>query len=183
MTTLFLILLLAQPIVTDLGVMTPNRAIALEPCTNRADFLHFVVELKAASFWTNYHQFVTTNRLLTMDDFASMPPGPIAMGVRSVCQDGEESPISLFRLDIRRDPPKPPKASAVHLGAHPSRQSLTNAFRSLHANPVEPPPAPGTTNKPTGGPLPNGRPETYSDHMIAMQKFWSEHNEAKRRNQ
>lgn len=159
---LTLLLLLAQPI-TDLGVMSPNRVVILQPCTNRADFVHFIVELQATRWPSNYAKFTTTNSVLRMDDFLAMPPGPCVIGLRSVCADSEESPISLFKVDIRRDAPKAPRAHMVTTGNYQSPQTLSNAMNSIRTNALVIPP------------LPNGKPETYSDSVLKMQRFYAEH--------
>ena len=174
-----LLLLLAQPL-TDLGVMSPNRAVILEKCTNRADFVHFTVELQAMRWPSNYFKFTTTNEVLKMDDFMPMPPGPCVMAVKSTCVDGEESPLSLFKLDIRRDGPKAPRARMISTGAPPFRNSLTNAMRAQREQPVQLPASPfvevgsGKTNI-IAKPLPDGKPETYSDGVLKMQRFYAEH--------
>lgn len=177
MTALFVFLLFAQP-VTDLGVMTPNRAVILEKCTNRTDFLHFTVELQAMRWPSNYIRIVTTNAILKMDDFAPMPPGPCAMAVMSTCADGEQSALSLFKLDIRRDPPVAPKAHMVSIHGSRFGNSLTNAFRALRERSAILPATPGQANDPTVlnfSPLPGGKPETYSEGVIKMQQFYAEH--------
>jgi len=178
---LFILLLFCADI-TDLGVMTPHRLIALTPCTNRADFLMFHIELQALNWPSNSVSFQTTNRVLPMEAFLAMPPGPVLMGVRSICADNEESPLSVFKLDIRRDPPHAPVAKVVVKSERPvSRQSLSNVFR-LHRENI-PPPTPGQTNQSAfPGPLPNGHSKTYSDGIIEMQKLIAEHS-GKRRNQ
>lgn len=192
MIVLFLIALLAQP-VTDLGVMTPNRAIVLEKCTNRNDFVNFTVEIKgrAETGWSsNYVKFTTTNSILRMQDFAPILPGPCVMSVKSVCADGEESPLSLFKLDIRRDGPKAPQAHLVSTGAMPSHTSLTNAMRAARQRPVQMPSAPfvqqgsaaQTNILPIANPMPNGKPETYSEGILRMERFYASR-QGKRRNE
>lgn len=167
-----LLLILSQP-VTDLGVMSPNRVMILEKCTNRSDFVNFTIELQAMRWPSNYFKFTTTNEVLKMDDFLSMPPGPCVMGVKSMCADGEESAISLFKLDIRRDGPVAPRARIISSGHPPFRNSLSNAFRSRREGAIVYPALPGQTNVPTATPLPNGKPETYSDGVLKMQQFYA----------
>src|SRR6185369_1596579 len=85
-TALFILTLLAQPI-TDLGVITPSRAIVLEKCTNRTDFVQFVVEVQGMNkteWSSNYVRFSTTNAILKIDDFAPILPGPAVMAVKSI---------------------------------------------------------------------------------------------------
>lgn len=194
MTALFLILLLSQPI-TDLGVMTPNRVILLEPCTNRTDFQMFKIELQALRWPSNFFSFNASNNVLTIEDFNAMPPGPCVMGVRSVHKDSDESPIELFKLDIRRDPPKPVRATVIQkIGGNSSPQSLSNAFHARRVSGPKPPLPSGVTNiVPTNEPIqfnlnhpiqpiPNGKPETYSDGVIKQQQFYAAR-QAQRRNQ
>lgn len=179
MISVFILILFTQPI-TDLGVMSPNRAIILEKCTNRNDFVNFTVELQAMRWPSNYVKFQTTNTVLRMDDFMSMPPGPCVMSIKSTCADGEESPLSLFKLDIRRDAPKAPRARVIATSAPPFRNNLTNAMRAVREKPVVLPSGPfielgsGETNVPAAKPLPEGKPETYSDGVIKMQRFYAE---------
>ena len=173
MTVIFLLMLLAADI-TDLGVMTEHRLIALEPCTNRADFVMFHIELKALRWPSNYFSFTTTNRTLSMESFMAMPPGPCAMGVKSICADNEESPMALFKQDIRRDPPKAPTAHLVYKAEPQPSQTLSNAFRTRTMIALPPTPGSAATNQ-FPGPLPNGRPETYSDSVIRMQEFYAQH--------
>lgn len=180
MTILLILGLLSQGI-TDLGVITARNGIALESCTNRSDFLYFKVELQALRFPSNSVAFVNTNGLVTLEDLVAMPPGPVIMGVKSVCLDGAESRVALFRLDVRRDPPKPPTARVVGIPNTPAdRDSLTNAMRSVRAKPVESPSPPGIAQVQML-PMPNSTNKSYSDHMIEMHQFWLEHQ--RRRNQ
>lgn len=160
----------AAPDITDLGVMTPNRIILLEPCTNRADFVRFEVELHGLRFPSNIVSFATTNSAMPMEAFTTMPPGPVLMGVRTVCADGDVSGWSTFRFDLRRDPPKPPRARSVTVISKAEPQAFTNVIRSLRDIPIEEPPTPGKTNAPPSrsGPLPDGKQRTYSESMIEM---------------
>lgn len=160
--------------VTDLGVITERKGIMLEACTNRTDFVRFEVELQALRFPSNAVMFVKTNALLTMEDLVAMPPGPVVMGVKSVCADGAESPMALFRLDVRRDPPKAPNARIVSLPVAPSHVStLRDAMRAVRSNPVDPP----APNFEFFQRMEDSRDtnQSYSDHMIQMHRFWIEH--------
>jgi hypothetical protein len=172
--------------ITDLGVITANKGIILERCTNRTDFFHFKVELIAMRWPSNKVEFTTTNELLTLVDFQAMPPGPCIMGVRSVCADSDESNISLFRVDVRRDPPTAPRARSVQVGGAsyvPRRQSAEGLLQSRMHNltndpvmPPMPPGMPGSTNQSSAfsrQPLPGGEGKTYSQHMQAMHEFYS----------
>jgi hypothetical protein len=177
---LFTLSVLGQEI-TDLGVITQHRGIVLEKCTNRVDFFQFKVELIAQRWPSNKFEFTTTNEVLTLDDFAAMPPGPCIMGVRSICADSDESNISLFRVDVRRDPPKAPRAHVTQIGRgmihRPTTEGLIQSrLHNLTNQPVPMPPMPpGMTNKATAyvGPLPGGKATTYSEHMQAMHEFYS----------
>lgn len=179
---LFTLSALGQEI-TDLGVITAHRGIMLEKCTNRADFFQFKVELIAQRWPSNKVEFTTTNEMLTLVDFQAMPPGPCIMGVRSICADSEESNIALFRVDVRRDPPKRPRAHVVQIGGamihRPTTEGLIQShLRNLTNQAVQMPPMPAgmTSAVPTRayvGPLPGGDGKTYSEHMQAMHEFYS----------
>lgn len=173
--------------ITDLGVITDRRGIILSACTNRTDFARFQVELQALRFPSNSVTFSTTNAMLTLDDLVAMPPGLALLGLRSICSDGDESPVSLFRLDVRRDPPKAPKAHVVSLLKQSPAESLSNAVRVIRQRKAltDPPPPPGQTNVPvrSASPLPNDQGSTsYSEAMEEMHRFWVEH-QRRRRNQ
>ncbi len=182
---LFTLSALGQEI-TDLGVITANKGIILERCTNRTDFFQFKVELIAMRWPSNKFEFTTTNELLTLDNFAAMPPGPCIMGVRSICADSDESNISLFRVDVRRDPPTAPRARSVQVGRGnyvPRRQSAEGLIQSRLQNltnspgpmPPMPPGMPASTNQSRyAAPLPGSDGgKTYSEHMQAMHEFYS----------
>jgi hypothetical protein len=184
---LFTLSALGQEI-TDLGVITAHRGIILEKCTNRTDFFQFKIELIAQRWPSNKVEFTTTNEMLTLVDFQAMPPGPCIMGVRSICVDSDESNIALFRVDVRRDPPKKPRARAVQIGTGqvPVRGTTEGLIKSLKENQaaISPPlpPMPEGMPLPEGmrtasvrvaEPLPGGSAKTYSEHMQAMHEFYS----------
>lgn len=177
---LFTLSALAQEI-TDLGVITQHRGIVLEKCTNRTDFFHFKVELIAQRWPSNKVEFTTTNTLLTLDDFAAMPPGPCIMGVREITADADESNISLFKVDVRRDPATAPRAKLVQIGGRRFRPTTEGVIQSRIQNqtnnaPLPPmPPGMESTNKQSAyvGPLPGGSGKTYSEHMQAMHEYYS----------
>jgi hypothetical protein len=171
--------------ITDLGVISANRGIILERCTNRTDFFQFKVELIALRWPSNKFEFTTTNDLLTLDNFAAMPPGPCIMGVRSVCTDSDESNISLFRVDVRRDPPTAPRARSVQVGRAnyvPRRYTaegvLQSRLHNLTNSPGPMPPMPPGMFMPkerqvSMEPLPGGSGKSYSEHMQSMHEFYS----------
>lgn len=175
MTILLILGLLSQG-VTDLGVITERKGIMLEACTNRTDFVRFEVELQALRFPSNTVTFVKTNALLTLEELVAMPPGPVVMGVKSVCADGAESPMALFRMDVRRDEPKAPRAKVVALPvAGQSGTTLRDAMRAVRDKPVEPPAAPESGHVPIPREMPNSDRSSYSDWAIQMNRFWIEH--------
>lgn len=114
--------------ITNLGVVSPRRGLVLERDTNQVDFLHFKIDLVALRWPSNSVTFTTTNDILTLDQFMPMPPGPCIMGVRSVYSDGDESNVSLYRVRVRRDTPKAPKAHGTGISGPDAvhRQSTTN---------------------------------------------------------
>lgn len=170
-----LILGLLSQGITDLGVITERKGIMLEACTNRTDFLHFKVELQALRFPSNTVAFVKTNALLTMEDLVAMPPGPVIMGVSSTCRDGSESPMALFRMDVRRDPPKAPTARVVGLPvSEQSKTTILDAMRAVRSKPVDPPALSGVVRTEMF-PMPNSTNNSYSDWVIQMHQFWLEH--------
>jgi hypothetical protein len=157
--------------ITDLGVVSPHRAITLVKDTNQVDFLHFKIDLVALRWPSNSVTFTTTNDMLTLDQFMPMPPGPCIVGVRSVYSDGDESNISLYRVRVRRDPPKAPQAHGTGI-LHTNlinRQSTTNLlherFRSrTNQQSAALPPLPGglVMLQTRGSPL-IARPSAASD--------------------
>lgn len=184
---LFTLSALGQEI-TDLGVITAHRGIILERCTNRADFFQFKIELIAQRWPSNTFTFTTTNSMLTLEDFSAMPPGPCIMGVRSICVDSDESNISLFRVDVRRDPPKAPRARTVQIGGTNAVRTTEGLLRSrrenqAHVMPPMPPMPPGAVPvramatdavmATVPAPLPGGSSKTYSEHMQSMHEFYS----------
>lgn len=163
----------------DLGVITATVGVGLEPCKTRKDFDHFLIEFLPQLWPTNKVTLIVTNKLLVLDDLVAVPHGPALMGVRSVCADGTESPIKIYKLDIRRDAPTAPKAhrvfTATRIHASPTTEQLLNERRHQHALTNQLPPIPGT-NKPAAlfpGPLPNGKPMTYSQHMDEMREYYA----------
>jgi hypothetical protein len=168
--------------ITDLGVITAHKGIILEKCTNRLDFFQFKIELIALRWPSNKVEFTTTNEMLTLENFAAMPPGPCIMGVRSICADTDESNIALFRVDVRRDPPKAPRAHVTQIGGgmvhRPTAEALIQSrLRNLTNQPGPPAPPGMTSNVPSRAyvpPLPDGEGgKTYSEHMQAMHEFYS----------
>jgi hypothetical protein len=175
--------------VEDLGTITENVGIALEPATNRPDVQHFLIEILPQQWPTNKVVITTTNRVLMLEHLTAVPHGTNLMAVRTIASDNSESPIKLFRFDLRRDTPNVPSAHRIWIARHKTTNSLEHYFHSRRqalTNSLETPPIPGQTNKPAalrGSPLPNGTPKTYSDHIDDMRKFYASHSEGQRRNQ
>lgn len=115
MTLALVILALVGAEVVDLGVMTDRRVIILEKCTNRTDFAAFQVELQSLLPGSNYVSYTSQAGAIEMEDFASIPQGPVAVGVTMICADGEKSQMALYRLDLRRSAPRAPVARMVTL--------------------------------------------------------------------
>ena len=158
----------------DIGVVTARKGIYLEKPTNRLDFSHFQIDLFAQRWPSNKVSFTKTNDVLLLSDFMAMPPGPCLMGVKIVCSDGEESPIAIYRVDVRRDPPKAPKAHSIIVAPGPTGMTTEQIIQHRYATPPSP------FRQSSGGPLPGGEPKTYSDHMIEMHEFVSVHSTKRR---
>ena len=107
------------------------------------------------------------------------------MTVRTIYADGEET-LSPGKFDLRRDAPKPTILESVSTGPIPTRGSLSNYFHSRRVNAAMPPAPVGATItnavNSVGEPLPNGKPETYSDGILQQQRFYAERL-GKRRNE
>lgn len=129
--------------VEDLGVITRKKPILLQACKERKDFAKFTIRVPAHGWQTNDVQLSLTNSILTEEDLKNVPQGLATLEVRSVCADGEESPIAVFKIDIQRNPPAKPKAKA------------------FIAPPAPPMPGVPMFNK-RARPLPNGTNETYA---------------------
>lgn len=167
---LFVALAVTASDITDLGVLSSRRGIVLEKCTNRADFAHFKIELLAQRWPSNSFTFTTTNSLLTLQDFLAMPPGPCLMGVREVTADGDESSLSLFKVDIRREPAAAPRAHVTQLAElRPAVSPTTKAMIAIRTKQAVPLP-----------PLPDGTNRSYSEHMIRMHDFYTRRAGARR---
>lgn len=174
----------AQEIV-DLGVISSHKAIVLESCRQRSDFLEFRIDLIAQRWPSNSITIIQTNNMLTLEDLVALPPGPVIMGVKSVCRDGEQSPIRLFLLDIRRDPPAAPSARVVEILTPTTSQSTTNILQQIKETQTGADQAPPIPGKPEASimtrqslassvpELPGASSETYSEHIVKMQKFYA----------
>lgn len=120
-----------EPDIIDLGVFTPRIGIALDRIDDRKDFKEFRIEFLPQNPPTNMVAITHTNDLLTVADVAMLPSGPTIMGVRSVAMDGSESPVSLYRFDLRRAGPPAPMARPIHIAAEEPERSTTNALRRV----------------------------------------------------
>lgn len=191
------ILLLALAIVglhaqvTDLGVITERSIITLEKCQRRHDFAAFKVEIIPRNLrgWTNKVEFVTTNEFLTLADLQAVPDGIAVMGVRQVCADSSVSTVAVFKIDVQRDPPDPPRAYVSTILTNAPEQKIEHVLQSMADKPTPPPPAPPgmatnaapqhvptrttTTTRPEASyyPLPGGRGETYSQYQARLEQL------------
>jgi hypothetical protein len=175
--------------IEDLGVITPRRSIVLERCATRNDFMHFVIELRQG---TNLlFMVMTTNTVLTVDGVLDVvQDGRAVMGVKSICLDGAESPMAVYRFEVRREGPTAPVARAIGVIAPLPDFRLDDVLRDRKEleKPL-PPPVPSAGEpammmmRPvmtTPPPLPHGTNESYS----AYQKRLADVAESgKRRNQ
>lgn len=165
----------------DLGTITPRRAITLDACTRRHDFLHFDIQVMQG---TNTFNIVTTNRMLTVDDLGVLREGRAVAGVRSVCLDGAESRMTVVRFDLQREGPDAPTVKAIGVltpRVDVKLETLLKGHRD--ATRGEPPPVPGgkpVTMRVFSGappPLPGSTNESYS----AYQRRLAETSESGRR--
>jgi hypothetical protein len=175
----------AKPSITDLGVITPDTIIQLKPCERRKDFAMFKVEIlpRNARGWTNKVVIQTTNDFLRIDDLAAVPEGHAIMGVRSYCSNGDASAVALFRIDVQRDLPDPPKAEVSHVLRNRTEQKIEHVIDNMSNQATPPPPAPpGMTNKPSAvptrthtrtEPLPGGHAETYAQYQARLEKAFA----------
>lgn len=165
--------------ITELGTVSPRRGIILEKCQRRTDFLEWKLEFLPQTHPTNQVNMVTTNELLTLPLLAQLPSGPVIMGVRQVCTDGTESPISLFRFTIRRGDPSSPRAMGIGILTGVQGQSLTNRLERIRQRRAaealqNTPPIPGqtVTNAPTVQPMPESRNRTYGEYLDEMAQHY-----------
>lgn len=136
--------------IEHLGVISQRRAVVLESCTNRTDFLHFRIAIKSG---TNIYTLIRTNDLLTLVDLERVPDGPIIMGVQSVCQDGHMSPVALFWVTVSRQEPSAPRARVTIIGDTNQSPTFTNALNLLQAERALRVQEPLTPAIPNGGPI------------------------------
>lgn len=164
--------------IEDLGVFTVHSMIVLEKCERRKDFVHFKIEILPRNMrgWTNRVTIITTNDFLKMDDLAAVPEGVAIMGVRSMCADSVYSNVSLYKIDVQRDPPDAPTARKVGILHMPIEQNIDHVLHSLEV-PTPPPPAPpGMSNSspvPTRTyvpPLPNGTNQSYAQYQHRLEQ-------------
>ena len=170
----------ARPNFEDLGVITENTLIQLQKCERRTDFAYFKIEVMPRNRrgWTNKVTFTTTNEVLKLSDFAAVPDGVAVLGVRQYCVDNSPSPVALFRIDVQRDPPDPPRASKSQILRMPSEQKIEHMIEAVENQPTPEPPMPPGMARPTNAvptrtfsqPLPGGRNETYSQYQARLER-------------
>lgn len=168
--------------IVDLGVITNHRAILLSAATNRSDFLMFRIGLTAIGNAGMDTNFTTTNRILQAKDMRGIPFGPVLLGVRTVCEDGSESPVAIFRFELRTEGPRRPTASTtiVSGGIIATNESLKamRERRKKAAAKDAGAPMPGVTGRAsaTGEPPPmtGGTNRVYD--VEAMRKFFEQTN-------
>lgn len=168
--------------ITDLGLISPKKAIALDVDARRPDFKEFRIDFLPYLPPTNLVSIVRTNSQLTMEDLAPLPSGRILMGVKSVCLDATESPINFYVFELRRAGPRAPVARVTFVASEKGEYNFTNSLEVMKAkrNPVVPAPAPvtqrqmyeatGNLNDPLQSvnkviPLPNSNSTTYGEHL------------------
>lgn len=129
--------------IENLGTVSHRRGVVLDKGTN-TDFVKFIIELKPAGS-SNTVTLIRTNDILDLRDFGSIPSGPVLMGVKSVASDGEESELSLYRLEVKRHTLKPPQArSILIIGTNSGPETKNTLEHHLRArtNHTETPPLP-----------------------------------------
>ncbi len=185
LTVLFLAILVARADtndpprrrIEDLGVFTVNTMITLEKCERRKDFVHYKIEILPRNLrgWTNRVTIITTNDFLKMDDLAAVPEGVAIMGVRSLCADSVYSNVSLYRIDVQRDPPDAPKARKIEILHQQREQNIDHVLDTTKPE-TPPPPIPAgmpyVSPVPTrvAQPLPGGSPTSYAQHQQRLER-------------
>jgi hypothetical protein len=146
--------------VTDLGVVSTGVNLHLDRDERRKDFAAFKVEILPRNLrgWTNKVEFTTTNSVLTLKDFQAVPDGPAILGIKTICSNGDASVFVLFKIDIQRDEPDPPKVHLSYNLRKPAEQKIEHLIQQRGAQPVPMPPLPGGTNV------------TYSQHQWKLEQ-------------
>lgn len=181
MKTIIAILLAASAMaadITDLGVITHTSLIELKPCQRRKDFSMFKIEIvpRNARGWTNKVTFTTTNTFLNIDDLAAVPEGTAIMCVRSYCVDGAASPVSVFKIDVERDPPEPPTATVSQILTNRTEQKVEHVINAMQEKFSPPPPTPpGMRASPvplrfSAPPLPGGTNSSYAQYQYRLEQ-------------
>ncbi len=164
--------------IENLGVISRRRGILLERTTNRTDFVRFIIELKLAGS-SNTVTLLRTNDFLNLDDFGSVPSGPVIMGVKSVYSDGDEDEIELYRLEVRRNAPTRSRARSIQIIGTNAAPDIKNALEHrlrARTNHLERPPLPSGSafEYPNQGmPMRGGTNKGYAEHMAEMQAHFS----------
>lgn len=175
--------------VEDLGLFTPRRGITLDKI-DAAAFKEFRVEFIPQNPPTNVVAITTTNELLTVEDVPMLPSGPTIMGVRTIAIDGGESPVQLYRFNLRRAGPPAPRARTTFLPSSEPERSTTNAVRRVierrKAEAPEPPMPPAMKAALPGPippadkwpkPMPGARNQTYAESQdaaaISMERHYA----------
>jgi hypothetical protein len=170
--------------IENLGIVTARRGLILErQNTNRADFVHFVLEFKGANF--NDTILIKTNDFLSLKDLGMIPDGHMVMGQTEVYSDGDESPVALFRVEVRRTKLLKSKARGItiagtnHAGLHEILQERRAGITNAVGAPM-PGGSSGSGHSTQYGDFPNmgmpmrgGSNESYSEHMA---KYFSRPN-------
>lgn len=189
----------------DLGVISPHRGLILERNTSRPDWSHYKAEFLSLPS-SNLFRLDCYSDMINIESLGPVPSGPAILGVRSVTTDGQESQVSLYKLDIRRAEPPAPTVRAIQiLQPRNAPQSLTNAiqrFRDDRIMQIPPRPARRVESEVQGGmvlsdsfgtnliaapdlhqmpqPMPEATNQTYGQKLDAMADFY---NKPGRRNQ
>lgn len=132
----------AQIQVEDLGVITDRNAIILSRDPPRKDYAGYMIEFLPQFAPTNKVTLYITNEMILLENLVAVPHGPAIVGIRSVCKDGSESPVSLYTLDIRRDAPHPPNARMIGRITPQTHQTVEDVVENYRRRGILIPPAP-----------------------------------------
>lgn len=179
---LLLTLALSLPLcAADLGVISPRRAITLNPESDRPDFLNFTLELLPKRSPTNMVTLTITNLSISVEDLVRVPSGRVVMVWWANYADGTQSEASTDSFFLSRGRPAKPSATPTTIGhTNEAPRSATNELRKRWVAPPMPS-LPGQVEKSAARfppPLPHGTNKAYAQHLDEMAR-----REGKRRNE
>lgn len=178
----WLIMLTCIPLcAADLGVISPRRAITLNPESDRPDFTHFTLELLPQRSPTNMVTLTLTNLSLSVADLVRVPSGRVVMVWWANYADGEQGEASTDAFFLSRGRPAKPSSTPTTIGMpNETPRSATNELRKRWVAPPMPS-LPGQVEKSEARfppPLPHSTNKAYAQHLDEMAR-----REGKRRNE